>query len=63
MVQFFHFREQAERCRRLARDCSDPSLRESLLKLAQEYTAQANVQENDETETWHAGPDDDQGVA
>jgi hypothetical protein len=48
--------EQAERCSRLARDCTDPMLRDSLLKLAKEYTGRASAQENDQDE-------DDQGVA
>jgi len=30
MDQPFYLREQAERCRRLARDCTDPMLRDSL---------------------------------
>ena len=37
MDQPFYLREQAERCHRLARDCTDPMLRDSLLKLAEEY--------------------------
>jgi hypothetical protein len=41
-----------------ARDSTGPSLCESLLKLAEEYTAQANAQENDDTAVWQAGSDD-----
>ena len=48
MAQSFHLREQAERCRRLARDSTDPVLRDSLLKLAEEYTARAECRENDD---------------
>jgi hypothetical protein len=64
MDQPFYLREQAERCRRLARDCTDPMLRDSLLRLAEEYTVRASAQENDETAVWQTGPDeDDQGAA
>jgi hypothetical protein len=38
MAQTFCLREQAERCRRLARDSTDSALRDSLLKLADDYT-------------------------
>ena len=58
MAQSFYLREQAERCRRLARDSTDPSLRDSLLKLAEEYTARASAQENDGTAVWQADADD-----
>jgi hypothetical protein len=57
MAQSFHLREQAERCRRLARDCTDPALRDSLLRLAEEYAARAGAQENDDTTVWQAGSD------
>jgi len=43
MDQPFYLREQAERCRRLARDCTDPTLRDSLLKLAEEYTGRTST--------------------
>jgi len=59
MAQSFHLREQAECCRRLARDSTDDSLRDSLLALAEEYTARANTLENDNTAVWRAGSDDD----
>jgi hypothetical protein len=59
MAESFHLREQAERCRRLARDSTDPNLRDSLLRLAEEYTARANAQETDDTAVWRAGSDDD----
>jgi hypothetical protein len=62
MAQSFHLREQAERCRRLARDCTDPTLSERLLKLAEEYAARADAQENedenDDKAVWQAGSDD-----
>jgi hypothetical protein len=49
MAQSPELREQAERCRRLARDCTDPELRDSLMKLAEEFTARAGAQADDET--------------
>ena len=49
MAQSPELREQAERCRRLARDCIDPELRDSLMKLAEEFTARAGAQADDET--------------
>jgi hypothetical protein len=66
MAQTFHLREQAERCRRLARDSTDPSLRDSLMKLADEYATRASVEEsvgaledaNSET-VWRARPNDE----
>jgi hypothetical protein len=58
MAQSFYPREQAERCRRLARDSTDPGVRDGLLTLADEYTAEADAQENAEA-VWRAGPDDD----
>jgi hypothetical protein len=36
-------------------------LRDGLLKLAEEYTARASIQENDDTAVWQAGADD-QGI-
>jgi hypothetical protein len=74
MAQSFRLREQAERCRRLARDSTDPCLHDSLMRLADEYAARASVQEsedesedasddaNDNRTVWQARPDDD-GVA
>jgi hypothetical protein len=60
MVQSFFLREQAARCRR---DSTDPSVRDGLLNLAEEYTAKADAQEqNDETAVWQANSDD-QGMA
>jgi hypothetical protein len=59
MAESFHLREQAERCRRLARESTDLNLRDSLFRLAEEYTARASAQENDDTAVWRAGSDDD----
>jgi hypothetical protein len=39
-------------------------LRDSLFKLAEEYSGRASTQENHETAIWQAGPDqNDQGAA
>jgi len=54
----FHLREQAERCRRLAHDSTDPVLRDNLLKLAEEYTARADAGEDDDPAVWQAGSGD-----
>jgi hypothetical protein len=68
MAQSFHPREQAERCRRLARDSTDPVLRDSLMRLADEYAARAGVQEsedvagNDAKTIWRS-PGEDEGAA
>jgi hypothetical protein len=59
VAQSLYFREQAERCRRLARNSTDPGVRDGLLALADEYTAKADAQENAEGAVWQAGPDDD----
>jgi hypothetical protein len=59
MDQPFYLREQAERCRRLARDCTDPMLRDSLLTLAEEYTGRASAREDHETAVWQAGSGED----
>jgi hypothetical protein len=56
MARSFHLREQAERCRRLARDSTDGVLRDSLLLLAEEYAARADAEEDDGTAGWRAGP-------
>lgn len=42
-----YFREQADRCRRLARESTDPVLQVSLLRLADEYQMKADELEND----------------
>jgi hypothetical protein len=57
MVQSLHLREQAGRCRRLARDSTDEDVRLSLFKLAEEYSAQAVVLEDAESLAGIAGPD------
>jgi hypothetical protein len=41
MAQSFYLREQADRCRRLARGTNDPVTQERLLKLAAEYEAES----------------------
>jgi hypothetical protein len=45
MAQPFYSREQADRCRRLARGTNDLVTQERLLKLADEYDAQADAQD------------------
>jgi hypothetical protein len=51
-------REQAGRCRRLARDCTDQEARDGLFKLADEYSAQAAALEDAESMIRKAGPND-----
>lgn len=46
MAQSFFLREQADRCRRLARSTSDTVTQERLFKLAAEYEAQADAQDD-----------------
>jgi hypothetical protein len=66
MAQLFYLLEQIERCRRLARDSTDPVLRDSLLRLAGEYAARAgdvengsaNASDNEYPTAWLAGPGD-----
>jgi hypothetical protein len=45
MAQSFHLREQADRCRRLARSTNDLVTQERLRELAGEYDAQAEAQD------------------
>jgi hypothetical protein len=45
MAQSFYLREQADRCRRLARSTNDLVTQEGLRKLAGEYDAQAEAQD------------------
>jgi hypothetical protein len=59
MAQSFHLLEQAERCRRLARDTTDPVLRDSLLKLADDYAARASAEEDEGTPVRRASRNDD----
>jgi hypothetical protein len=58
MAQSFQLREQAARCRRLARDGTDASLRDRLLELAGEYTARAGVLDRPEAPFRNAGSGD-----
>jgi hypothetical protein len=51
MAQSFFLREQADRCRRLARATSDVVTQERLFKLAAEYEAQADAQDDADGET------------
>jgi len=57
MAQSFYLREQAERCRRLARGTGDPVTQERLFKLAAEYDAQADA--DDEAPAVRYGKRDD----
>jgi hypothetical protein len=47
MAQSFFLREQAERCRRLARSAGDAVTQERLFKLAAEYDTQADAQDHE----------------
>lgn len=58
MAESLQFREQAERCRRLARDCTDDSVRDNLLGLADEYVARAVALEDGGDSIPGAGPED-----
>jgi hypothetical protein len=51
MAQSFYFREQADRCRRLGRGTNDSVTQERLFKLAAEYEAQADAQDDADQET------------
>jgi hypothetical protein len=62
MAQSFHLREQAERCRRLARDSIDPVLQDSLFKLADDYAARAGAEEDEDMAVWRAKSDDESAV-
>lgn len=42
-----YFREQADRCRRLARDSTDPVLQASLRSMADDYQMKADELEDD----------------
>jgi hypothetical protein len=53
-----YFREQADRCRRLARDSTDPVLQVSLRRLADEYQMRADEIENDGISAKSADPND-----
>jgi hypothetical protein len=56
MAHSLQLREQAERCRRLARDCTDPALRGCLLKPPENSARQASAAANDDMAVWQAGP-------
>jgi hypothetical protein len=51
-----YLREQADRCRRLARDSSDPVLQVSLRRLADQYQTRADELEDDEISAKPADP-------
>lgn len=51
MAQSFFLREQADRCRQLARATNDAVTQERLVKLAGEYQAQADAQDDAQQET------------
>jgi hypothetical protein len=53
-----YFREEADRCRRLARDSTDPVLQVSLRRLADDYQMKADELENDEILAKRADPND-----
>ena len=53
-----YFREQADRCRRLAHDSSDPVLQMSLRRLADDYQMKADELENDEILARRGDPND-----
>jgi hypothetical protein len=57
MSQSLQLREQAERCRRLARDSTDDSVRDGLLTLAGEYIARAAALEDVQSPVQNAGWD------
>jgi hypothetical protein len=62
MAQSFFLREQADRCRRLARGSNDVVTQDRLLKLAAEYEAQADTQDAADEEApalRRAGREDD----
>ncbi len=48
MAQSLQLQQQAERCRRLARDSTDPGVRDSLMRLADEYAARAGAQQSED---------------
>jgi hypothetical protein len=50
MAQSFFLREQADRCRRLARSTNDAVTQQRLFKLAAEYQTQADAQDDADEE-------------
>jgi hypothetical protein len=59
MGQTSPLREQAERCRRLARDATDLGVRDSLLSLAEEYSARADSEDTEGAAGSPAGANDE----
>jgi hypothetical protein len=59
MARSFYPREQADRCRRLARGTNDVLTQERLLKLAAEYEAQDAAAEGDAPALRRARREDD----
>ena len=57
-MEQLYFREQADRCRRLARDSTDHVLQLSLRRLADDYQMKADELENDEILARRADPND-----
>ena len=53
-----YFWQQADRCRRLARDSTDPVLQVCLRGLADDYQMKADELENDEILARRADPND-----
>jgi hypothetical protein len=53
-----HFREQADRCRRLSRGCTDPVLQVSLRRLADDYQMKADELEDDAISAKSSDPND-----
>jgi CRP-like cAMP-binding protein len=63
MAQSLQLREQAERCRRLARGATDSSLQNRLLRLADEYAARAAALQGREIPIRDAGSENTGGKA
>jgi hypothetical protein len=57
MAQLLELREQVERCRRLARDCTDESARDTLLRLGDEYSAKALALDDADSPVENVGSD------
>ena len=55
MGRSFYFRSQAERLRRLARDSAEPRMRESFLRLAEDFAARAAALPSEEASIGNAG--------
>jgi hypothetical protein len=53
-----YFREQADSCRRLARDSTDPVLQVSLRRLADDYQMKADELEDDAISAKSSDPND-----